>query len=74
MLYGIDWDTRPQELTTENKDQTVLVDVRCPFTRKQMRLLESEIDPYNESLLIGCDIYLKALKRKLAFADKILLT
>ena len=74
MLYGIDWDTPPQELTTENKDQTVLVDVRCPFTRKQMRLLESEIDPYRESLLIGCDIYLKALKRKLAFADNILLT
>ena len=63
MLYGIDWDTPHKEITTENEDQTVLVDdVRCPFTREQMRLLESEIDSYSESLLFGCDIYLKALE------------
>ena len=55
--------TPPQELTTENEDQTVLVDdVRCTFIREQMRLLESEVDPYNESLSFGCDIYLKALE------------
>ena len=63
LLYGIDWDTPHKEITTENEDQTVLVDdVRCPFTREQMRLLESEIDSYSESLLFGCDIYLKALE------------
>ena len=27
-----------------------------------MRLLESEIDPYSESLSFGCDIYLKAIE------------
>ena len=63
MLYGVDWDTPSRELTTENEDQTVLVDdIRCPFTREQMRLLESEVDPYSESSSFGCDIYLKALE------------
>ena len=63
MLYGLDWDTSLQELTTENEDQTVLVDdIRCPFTREQMRLFESEIDPYCESLLFLCGIYIKALE------------
>ena len=60
MLYGVDWDTPPQELTTENEDQAELLDdIRCPFTREQMRLLESEVDPYSASLSFGCDIYLK---------------
>ena len=47
----------------ENEDQTVLVDdIRCPFTREQMRLLESEVDPYCDRSSFGCGIYLKALE------------
>ena len=61
LLYGVDWDTPSRGLTTENADQTMLVDdIRCPFTREQMRLLETEVDPYSESSSFGCDIYLKA--------------
>ena len=63
MLYGVDWDTPSRGLTTENEDQTVLVnDIRCPFTSKQIRLLGSEVDPYSESSSFGCDIYLKAFE------------
>ena len=63
LLYGVDWDTPPQELSTENEDQTVLVgDIRSPFTREQMILLESQVDTHSESLSFGCDIYLKALE------------
>ena len=63
MLYGVDWDTPSRELTSENENQTVLVDdIRCPFTREQTRLLESVVDPCSESSSFGCDIYLKALE------------
>ena len=53
-----------REPITENEYQTVLADdIRCPFTREQMRLLEIEVDPpYSESSSFGCDIYLKALE------------
>ena len=44
------------------KTKVSVDDSRCPFTREQMRLLETELDPYSESLSFGCDIYLKALE------------
>ena len=63
MLYGVDWDTPSRGLTTENEDQTVLVnDIRFPFTSEQIRLLESEVNSYSESSSFGCDIYLKGFE------------
>ena len=63
MLYGVDWDSPPEERSTENENQTVLVgDIGSPFTREQMILLESQVDIFSESLSFGCDIYLKALE------------
>ena len=63
MLYGVDWDSPPEERSSENENQTVLVgDIGSPFTREQMILLESQVDIFSESLSFGCDIYLKALE------------